>query len=48
MINTRLPVAIAVPRYRVDEKAVEDEIVVELYVLSMEKRDIRNIIKKRN
>jgi len=46
MINTRLPVAIAVPRYRVDEKAgkpVEDEIVVELYVLSMEKRDIRNI-----
>jgi hypothetical protein len=55
MINTRLPVVIAVPRYRVDEKAVEDEIVVELYVLSMEKRDIRNIyiliyilIKKRN
>jgi len=46
MINTRLPVAIAVPRYRVDEKAgrpVEDGIVVELYVLRMEKRDIRNI-----
>jgi hypothetical protein len=46
MINTRLPVAIAVPRYRVDEKAgrpVEDGIVVEVYALHMEKRDIRNI-----
>jgi hypothetical protein len=46
MINTRLPVAIAVPRYRVDENTgepVEDGIVVELYVLRMEKRDIRNI-----
>jgi hypothetical protein len=46
MINTRLPVAIAVPRYRVDEKAgkpVEDGIVVELYVLRMEKRNVRNL-----
>jgi hypothetical protein len=44
MINTRLPVAIAVPRYRVDEKAgrpVEDGIVVELYALRMEGRDIK-------
>jgi hypothetical protein len=50
MINTRLPVAIAVPRYRVDEKAgkpVEDGIVVELYVLRMEKRNIRNIYIKK-
>ena len=46
MINTRLPVAIAVPRYRVDENTgepVEDSIVVELHVLRMEKRDIKNI-----
>ena len=50
MINTRLSIAIAVPRYRVDEKAgkpVEDGIVVELYVLRMEKRNIRNIYIKK-
>jgi hypothetical protein len=46
MINTRLPVAIAVPRYRVDENTgepVEDGIVVELYVLRMERRGIKYI-----
>jgi hypothetical protein len=46
MINTRLPVAIAVPRYRVDEnkgEPVEDSIVVELYALRMERRGIRYI-----
>jgi len=46
MINTRLPVAIAVPRYRVDENTgepVEDSIVVELYALRMERRGARYI-----
>jgi len=46
MINTRLPVAIAVPRYRVNENTgvpVEDSIVVEFYKLYMERRNIRYI-----
>jgi len=46
MINTRLPVAIAVPRYKVDEdRRVIDEngIVVEFYTLHLMSKNLDNM-----
>jgi len=46
MINTRLPVAIAVPRYKIDEdRRVIDEngIVVEFYTLHLMSKNLDNM-----